>query len=126
MTYSTYPKTKVYQRIDSVLLCHRETRMLVQSPSVLIRNTVAMLDIQCYDTHFVDVTARPVRAILREKIVTTYCTSRPSNKGTISSTNVFGVLPSAVTPVAQFCSTVAMAGSFARSKIAMHSCAMLR
>ena len=33
----------------------------------------------------------------------TYMTSRLSRSGTISSTNAFGVFPSAVRPVAQFC-----------------------
>lgn len=37
-----------------------------------------------------------------QKIFPAYMTSRLSNKGTISSTNVFGVFPSAVKPVAQF------------------------
>ena len=36
-------------------------------------------------------------------VINTHTTSRLSRRGTISSTSVFGVLPSAVTPVAQFC-----------------------
>lgn len=77
----------------------------------------------------------------------THITSRLSSNGTISSTSVFGALPSAVTPVAQFyeespcqgpelqsirqfqrrtCSTVANAGSLSRSKIAIHSWAMFK
>jgi hypothetical protein len=35
-------------------------------------------------------------------VSTTYMTSRLSNSGTMSSTNVFGVFPSAVNPVEQF------------------------
>lgn len=72
-----------------------------------------------------------------------YLISLLSKRGTISSTSVFGVLPSEVTPVAQFythrfqcysfsdesertCSTFAIEGSFRVSNNDMHSSAILR
>ena len=69
-------------------------------------------------------------------------TSRSSKRGTISSTSVFGVLPSAVTPVAQHwivvklvvhageegltCSTFATEGSLRFSNMSINCCAILR
>ena len=78
--------------------------MLVQSPTVLVWDAFSELDIQRDDTDLVGVaTGRTrVRISFGGIAIGTYMTSRLSNNGTISSTSVFGVLPSAVNPVEQF------------------------
>jgi len=78
--------------------------MLVQPPSVLIGDTFSELYIQRDDANLVGV------AVHRESdqwaaghlLLMTYMTSLLSRSGTISSTNVFGVLPCGVNPVEQF------------------------
>lgn len=55
-----------------------------------------------------------------------YLTWGSSNNGTMSSTIVFGVSPSAVSPVTIFCSRLPTEFSLCLSKNDMHSCAMLK
>lgn len=121
MTYPADPHAQMRKRVHSVLLMHRQARMLVQPPPVLIRDAVPVLYVQRDDPDLIEVTVargpgvRVVRdgharcyvsegTIRLRRRHGTHTTSRLSRSGTISSTRVLGVFPSAVTPVAQFCS----------------------
>jgi hypothetical protein len=124
--YPAYSQAQMNQCIDRILFRHGQARVLVKSSTIFVRNAVTMLNVQRNDADFVNVPGKNRSVIIPPWQRCTYCTSRLSKSGTISSTRCLGVLPSAVRPVAQFCSTVATLGSLARSKIPMHSCAMLR
>ena len=119
--------------------------MLIQSSSIFVRNTFPVLHIKGYYADFILVAKVITQLGLNINTIschTTHMTSRSSRRGTISSTNVFGVLPSAVTPVAQHwivvklmvhageegltCSTFATEGSLCFSNMSINCCAILR
>ena len=56
-TYSADPHAEVHERVHCVLLGQREPRVLVQPSPILVRHTVAVLDVQRNDADLVRVTA---------------------------------------------------------------------
>jgi hypothetical protein len=60
-THSAKPNTEVFDSIDGVLLRKGKSRMLIQSPSILFRNTVAILDVKSDDTDFAGVSGGGIR-----------------------------------------------------------------
>lgn len=77
--------------------------MLIQSPPIFIWYTIAELDVQSHDPYLIGIatTRGDQKRQENEDSIVTYITSLLSSSGTISSTNAFGVLFSAVSPVAQ-------------------------
>jgi hypothetical protein len=75
--------------------------MLIQSSAILVWNTITVLDVKRNHAHFVGISIQDYQSATQKDYVNTNMTSWLSNKGTISSTRVFGVFPSAVSPVAQ-------------------------
>ena len=104
-TYPADSHTQVYERIYGIHFWTRQSCVLVQSPTVFVWDAFSVLYIQRDDTDLVGVATGSrtrVQDSLGGIVIETYMTSRLSNSGTISSTSVFGVLPSAVNPVEQF------------------------
>lgn len=99
--YSAYPNTEMYQRIDSILISEAQPCMLIQSSTVLVGNTTTVLNVKRDHAHFVGVSTQARQGRSQSGYLNTDMTSWLSSKGTISSTRVFGVFPSAVSPVAQ-------------------------